>query len=187
MISTHGRHNIVNEHLNGQTGLKKATGLFKKGDITASEFYESHLRTTYGDQLPKMLPKIIRALPPNRAAALKVFTQVRQLYIAYNTVGACVDRPMAIASMSTPSLVVLLNPSRDRRIRPCVWFFRSRWFRCGSRLVSPRKRVPSRWRGQQVAEEKRGYFGSSRSGGGRWIQQALLQVLTAYFFLSTAF
>lgn len=45
----------------------------------ASEYYEETLKVAFTDQLPHMLPKLLKALPSERAAALVAVVQVRQV------------------------------------------------------------------------------------------------------------
>lgn len=59
-----------------QVGLKEATASFKKGDMAAREYHDNVLRPAFGDKLPEMMPQILKALPPDRAAALKAVSQV---------------------------------------------------------------------------------------------------------------
>lgn len=58
-------------------GLKEATTSFKKGDMGAREYHESVLTPAFGDKLPEMMPQILKALPADRAAALKAASKVR--------------------------------------------------------------------------------------------------------------
>lgn len=58
-----------------QVGLKEASAAFKKGDMGARGYYEDVLKPSFGNKLPEMLPKILKALPPERAAALKAVTE----------------------------------------------------------------------------------------------------------------
>eukprot|EP00903_Cladosiphon_okamuranus_P006797 g6625.t1 len=58
-----------------QVGLKEATACFKKGDMAAMEYHENVLKKAFGKKLPEMLPNILKALPPDRAAALKAVTE----------------------------------------------------------------------------------------------------------------
>ncbi|CAM9151538.1 unnamed protein product, partial [Hapterophycus canaliculatus] len=51
-------------------GLKEATASFKKGGMNAREYHETALRPAFGDKLPGVMPKLLKALPPDRAAAL---------------------------------------------------------------------------------------------------------------------
>lgn len=57
--------------------LKEATASFKKGDMAAMEYHENVLKQAFGSELPEMLPSILKALPPDRAAALKAVTEVQ--------------------------------------------------------------------------------------------------------------
>lgn len=59
-----------------QVGLKEATASFKKGDMAATEYHERVLKKAFGKKLPEMLPNILKALPPERAAALKAVIEV---------------------------------------------------------------------------------------------------------------
>lgn len=74
--------------------LKEATASFKKGDMAATEYHESVLKHAFGSKLPEMLPKLLKALPPDRAAALKAVTEVlrikylqrsREIYVGRRT------------------------------------------------------------------------------------------------------
>ena len=59
-----------------QVGLKEATTAFKKGDIPAIAYHENVLKKAFGKKLHEMLPHILKALPPDRAAALKAVIEV---------------------------------------------------------------------------------------------------------------
>lgn len=73
-----------------QVGLKEATASFKKGDMGAREYHDSVLTLAFGDKLPEMMPKILKALPADRAAALRAVSQVRWYRIsADRAFGAC--------------------------------------------------------------------------------------------------
>lgn len=61
---------------NQQVGLKESTAAFKKGELDPKTYYEEVLKTSFADTLPEMLPKIMKALPPERAAALKAVAEV---------------------------------------------------------------------------------------------------------------
>lgn len=56
--------------------LKEATASFKKGDMAAMAYHENVLKKAFGKRLPDRLPEILKALPPDRAAALKAVVEV---------------------------------------------------------------------------------------------------------------
>lgn len=79
IVSQHpsvGQSRSTNRKPNEQVRLKEATASFKKGDMGAREYHESILTRAFGDELPKMLPEILKALPPDRAAALVAVSHV---------------------------------------------------------------------------------------------------------------
>lgn len=55
---------------------------FKKGHIGEREYYEDVLKPSFSDKLPEMLPKILKALPPERASALKAVMREKVCTVA---------------------------------------------------------------------------------------------------------
>lgn len=63
-----------------QVGLKESTAAFKKGELDPKTYYEEVLKPSFADTLSEMLPKILKALPPERAAALKAVAEVLRYF-----------------------------------------------------------------------------------------------------------
>lgn len=71
---------VVNEYVptffSLKVDVKKQTISFKKAEMGAKEYYEKVLVVAFGDELPEVLPKILQALPTERASALASVAEV---------------------------------------------------------------------------------------------------------------
>lgn len=97
--------------------------------MNAREYHETALRPAFGDKLPEVLPNLLKALPPDRAAALTAVIEVqRRIFLAQELISIDFSpRGMVLHSLrycelarSAPALLIFTLLKRCHKLPPYI-------------------------------------------------------------------